>query len=375
MQVLIADPARSTWIVIAALAACLIVSLRKTVHDQALSPGVSQQLKGLAILAIVFAHVSFMLVADFHFMYPLALAAGVGVDLFLLLSGYGLTASMLRRPLRAPAFYRRRLARILIPLWIVLGVLIAADGLALGRFYPATYIAQSLLGVFPSAIPTDDINSPFWYLSWLLMYYLLYPLLFSAKRPWLTALALAAIANTVAIANPLDWQANWLHRLHTNAFPLGILLAWLIQKWGAGWRPGSAMAPWVRNASLVLLAIAAGYFAAHNEEWQWPRFTQLLEGAGFSAHFFIGQAASLVALAAVIVWFMLAPVEIRLLAIFGEYSYEIYLLHWPLMARYDPFFRFLPAWAAMLCWLAALIGAGWALQRTTVPLVRRLDGA
>jgi peptidoglycan/LPS O-acetylase OafA/YrhL len=375
MQVLIPDPERSTWIVIAALFACLLASIRRATAREPLPAEVSQQLKGFAILAIVFAHVSFLLVNDFHFLYPLARAAGVGVDLFLLMSGYGLTASMLKRPVNVGSFYRRRLVRIFIPLWIVLALLFLADGLTLGRFYPAAYVVQSVLGIFPSALPEEDVNSPFWYLSWLLMFYLLFPIVFSAKRPWLTALALAAIANVVAIANPLDWQANWLHRLHTNAFPLGILLAWLLQGRAAGWRSGAVPAPWARNALLVILAVAAGYLAAHNEEWQWPRLAGVLENSGLSAHFVIGQAASLTAMTAVVVWFMLAPVEIRLLTLFGEYSYETYLLHWPLMARYDFVFRFLPAWAAILVWLAAFIAFGWLLQRSTALLAPRLDAA
>jgi peptidoglycan/LPS O-acetylase OafA/YrhL len=280
---------------------------------------------------------------------------------------------MLRRPLGARAFYRRRMVRVFIPLWAVLALLFPADAVVLGRYYPADYIGQSFLGIFPGAIPTEDVNSPFWYISWLVLFYLLFPMVFSAKRPWLTALVLAVIANAVAISNPLDWQANWLHRLHTNAFPAGVLLAWLVNARDAAWQPPAAVPRYPRYALLVILAVAAVYFASHNEEWQWPRAATALEAAGFSAHFFIGQATSLIATAAVVAWFMLARVEFRLLSVFGEFSYEIYLLHWPLMARYDPFFRHLPGWAAMLAWLAAFVGLGWVLQKATAPLAARLD--
>jgi peptidoglycan/LPS O-acetylase OafA/YrhL len=305
------------------------------------------------------------------------------VDLFLLLSGYGLTVAMLKKRLPVLAFYRRRLIKVVIPLWVALAALFVADAVFLRRLYPPLYVLQSFFGIFPNAIPTDDVNSPLWYISWLLMFYVLFPLLFMPQRPWLTAILLAVIANAIAIMDPLHWQADWLQRLHTNAFPLGILLAWALHEHKAGRNPlleklkeirrGEGMSPPFRYALLIMLTALAAYMAGHNQEGDWPRLAGALGSAGLDEHFIIGQVASLLTMAAAVAVFSLKNLEFRLLSWFGEYSYEIYLLHWPLLARYDWLFHALPAWLALLCWLAALIGIGHVLQSVTASLTARFE--
>ncbi|MFW0696992.1 acyltransferase, partial [Aliarcobacter butzleri] len=58
---------------------------------------------------------------------------------------------------------------------------------------------------------------------------------------------------------------------------------------------------------------------------------------------------------AFIVIFVLKKVDNKFLAIYEVYSYEVYLIHWPLIGRYDFFFVYLPSWAAVICWLVAFI--------------------
>jgi peptidoglycan/LPS O-acetylase OafA/YrhL len=368
--------AATNGIIIAALIATLLISLRRTQPVDLLPVAVSQELKGLAILAIVLAHISYMLVTDNRYLYPLSIAAGIGVDIFLFMSGFGLTVGMLKKRMPALEFYRRRLIKVFIPLWVVLILLFAADAAFLQRFYPAIYMLRSLLGWFPHGDAYEDVNSPFWYISWLLMFYILFPVLFSAQRPWLTAIALAVIANVVAIADPLELHVDWLHRLHTNAFSLGMIVAWLIRE------PKGSNNVLVQNlknfrdhASPVLRGIlllaatgAAGFFALNNSDAAWPRLAQGLTAIGFDAGFFIGQATSLIALAALLFVFSFKKFEFKLLYLFGVYSFETYLLHWPLMARYDVFFHHTPPWLAPLLWLPAFIAIGWLLQKITTPL-------
>jgi len=57
----------------------------------------------------------------------------------------------------------------------------------------------------------------------------------------------------------------------------------------------------------------------------------------------------------------------------GVYSYETYLLHWPLMSRYDVFYHTLPAWIATIAWLAAFIGLGWMLRKVLDPIEALVD--
>lgn len=55
-----------------------------------------------------------------------------------------------------------------------------------------------------------------------------FPTIFIKKAPWLTAIILAVIALIIGGTNPLDLGSNWLHRLHSVAFSIGIVMAWLL---------------------------------------------------------------------------------------------------------------------------------------------------
>jgi peptidoglycan/LPS O-acetylase OafA/YrhL len=185
-------------------------------------------------------------VSDSHFLYPFSTFAGTGVDIFLFLSGYGLSMSMSKRPLSVGSFYKQRLLRLFVPFWIVLALIVLVDATILGIQYSPTMLIQSVLAWFPRADVWADIDSPFWYMTWLLLFYLLFPIFWIKRRSYLTALILAFLASAVAFYDPLHLQTTWLHRLHTLAFPLGILIAWfatershitqkLIQWKGSSW--------------------------------------------------------------------------------------------------------------------------------------------
>ncbi len=371
----------ATYIVIAALLLGILASLRKIAHTDLFPIPVTQELKGLGMLAIVFAHISYMLVTDSSFLYPLSIAAGVGVDLFLLMSGFGLTVGMMKKPMPAIEFYKRRMIKVFIPFWIVLAVLFTADALFLGLHYSPAYMLQSFAGIFPRASAFEDVNSPFWYISWMLMFYALFPLLFMPKKPWLTAIILAVIANLFAIIDPFHLQVNWLHRLHTNAFSLGILLAWILHEPKDAKNNLALNLRWFRNKSggigrycvIGLTGTLAAYMAFNNNAGNWPQLAQMLKALHIDDGFFIGQMTSLITMCALIIAFSMKKLDNKFLHLFGVYSYETYLLHWPLMSRYDVFFQHLPAWLAVIIWLATFLGIGWLLQKITTPIGAWLD--
>jgi peptidoglycan/LPS O-acetylase OafA/YrhL len=79
----------------------------------------------------------------------------------------------------------------------------------------------------------------------------------------------------------------------------------------------------------------------------------------------IEQATSLVTMGAIIFFFLIKKVEINLFHIFGFYSYEIYLLHWPILCHYDLFLRFLPSWLAIILYLFLFLFLGWLLKKVS----------
>ncbi len=228
-MITIGHPILSTWIFIMVfLALNLFFAHYRPLRKELFPLSTTRELKGFAILAIIFSHIGFFLVSDHRFLWPLSIMAGVGVNLFLLLSGYGLSVSSLKRPTSLVSFYRRRLTKIYLPLWIVLSLLLILDYLILHRTYALDYLAKAFLGIFQGANLETDINGPLWYFTIIVFYYLAFPLVFMKKHLWLSALILFGIGDWI-VHSRIDFLSNVmrLYEVHTIAFPLGMFLAWL----------------------------------------------------------------------------------------------------------------------------------------------------
>lgn len=366
----------STFIFIAITILVLFMSFKPSNHTDVFPIPVTNELKGLGILTVVFAHFAYMKVTNWEFLYPLSTIAGVGVDLFLFMSGFGLTVGMMKRPMKTLDFYKKRVIKIFIPFWIALIIMFITDAIFLDRTYTAGYIIQSLLGFFPTADGFKDVNSPFWYITWMMMFYILFPLLFIKKAPWLTAIILAIIATIIGTTNPLELGSNWLHRLHTLAFSLGIIAAWLLRAKENG--EDNAFVAYVKNFRdnskdmkyivMFIMFVIIVYVSQHTGAKHWPTLKALL---GHS--FYIEQIACIVIMLAFIVIFVLKKTQSSVLVLFGAYSYEVYLIHWPLMRSYDVFFDILPPWAAVLVWMIVFVLVSMLLQRLVTPVSNFVD--
>ena len=365
----------STFVVIAFAILVLFTTLKQSSHNDIFPISVTNELKGLGILTVVFAHFAYMKVTNAEFLFPLSIIAGVGVDLFLFMSGFGLTVGMLKRPMKTVDFYKKRVIKIFIPFWIALIIMFIADAIFMDKTYSVGYIIKSMLGFFPTADGFGDVNSPFWYITWMIMFYLIYPLVFFKDKPWLSAIILAVIATIIGTFNIFDLGSNWLHRLHTVAFSMGIILAWLLQvKEGKKNRFIEYIKDFRDNSKdmkyiiiFIMLAVVF-YVSQRTGAGSWPALTSIL-GQGF----FVEQLMSIVIMLAFTVIFILKKVDSKFLTMYGVYSYEVYLIHWPLMAKYDIFFVYLPAWAAVIAWLVAFILVSMLLQRLVTPVSNFVD--
>jgi hypothetical protein len=94
----------------------LFTTLKQSTHSDVFPVSVTNELKGLGILTVVFAHFAYMKVTNADFLFPLSIIAGVGVDLFLFMSGFGLTVGMIKRPMKAVDFYKKRVGVLIWPL-------------------------------------------------------------------------------------------------------------------------------------------------------------------------------------------------------------------------------------------------------------------
>ncbi|MFA6190299.1 MAG: acyltransferase family protein [Candidatus Staskawiczbacteria bacterium] len=337
----------------------LLLSLRKK-NDKGIFPiSLSQELKGIAILLVVFSHVGYFLVTDNRFLFPLSDLAGVGVDLFLFLSGLGLTASAFKNKLPILNFYHKHFLKLFTPLWLTLIGLLTLDFFVLKITYSWQFIAKSFLGIFTTADIYKDIDSPLWYFTLILFYYLVFPIFFSKKRPWLSAIIIYAVSYIILYLNiPAIYNVSFFHEKHIIAFPLGMIISWIFYQLADKNKINiNKYASIIGRYTLIAMLIAF-IFYSHSYFRQLTNPDQI-------------QFASIATVLAIIIIFMAKKFEFKLLSLIGVYSYEIYLLHWPIMYRYDFIYQYLPAWLATLIYIPVLITIAWLFKKLVDLILNR----
>ncbi len=358
-----------TQLFIAVLAFLISVSCRR-VMTISFSKETTTELKGFAILAVIFAHIGYYLAEDTRFLFPLSISAGVGVNLFLFLSGYGLTHSILHRPTSVWEFYKKRLSKLYIPLWITLVLFLGLDLLIAGKSYSFTTIWQSFLGFFPQANLYESLDSPLWYFTLIIFNYLLYPLVFIRRVPMISAFLLAMVGYgvTTFVQLPVDDGVLGAYKVHIFAFPLGVLCAalwngkvhWLqqtTQRTKEFFERPRILNYAVRAICLVILASLFVHLSFHADIGQGP---------------WIEQRTSLITMFILIGFLLLFPLKSRFLFWIGVFSYEIYLLHWPIVYRYGFLYQWMPAWIATLLYLFLFLGVGLVFQRLVSTMNKKL---
>lgn len=354
MLIPIENAVEQTIIFGAILVISIFLSLKRSPKGELFSLFHTQEIKGFAILSIVFAHVGYYLVTDTRFLFPLSILAGVGIDLFLFLSAFGLTTSALNKKISILQFYKRRLFKLFIPLWIILPIFLLLDYFFLHITYSWDYIVQAFAGIFTHANLYEDINSPFWYFTFILFYYLLFPILFQKKRIWLSAILMYLLGYLL-----VQWEPTFLlntiplYKIHLLSFPLGMLVAWGLksEKILSLLRfrlTNKLLSSLIHSIILIGLLIFIGYTAIHS---------------GVGKTVFKEQLISLLTMKAIIILFLMKKFESKCLYLFGLYSYELYLFHWPIMYRYDIFYKYLPAWLSLSLYLCLFLCIGWGMQK------------
>jgi len=366
--------------------------------DRARNAGIDL-LRGLSIVLVVMHHTALRIplekgvLADWfpqRFLYGIQYDGFESVFLFFVISGFLITSNSLARwgslaAIDAAAFYRRRAARILPCLVILVGVLC---GLALGgvRHYTLEQPTQTLAGAAASAfafcLNVYEARTGWlpagWDVLWSLsieeVFYLAFPLLcllLGRSRGLVAALLALALSIPVVRANihhePIWAEKNYLQGM--AAIATGVLAALLVRRWPSV-RPSTQR--W--TTALGVSGLLAVYFAG-TELWHVLRFKYMLV-LTFSAAALVIAARWHAALDA------RPPARaFGWLRSFGRLSYEIYLTHmfvvWLVVDRFEATggdLRLGAAWYGPV--LAGAWALGWLVARfISNPLARALGRA
>ncbi|WP_043679594.1 acyltransferase family protein [Streptomyces xylophagus] len=296
-----------------------------------------QGLRGLAVTLVVLAHAGVPYVAGGY----------VGVDVFFVISGFLITAGLLRETDRSGSlslrrFYARRAVRILplatlVSLATIVGCRLFASKIRYAEFmHDALAGALYFVNVDLARSGTDYLRegsspSPFqhlWSLSVEEQFYLLWPVLLLVswkliRRPWLRALPLGVLCLVSYVLGVRETGASpsWAYfGPHTRLWELGVgaLLAF-----GAGAldrlpRQLAAAGVWLGLAGIAAAA------TLYDDDTPFPGHFALLPVLGAALVIAGGCRAGSPS----------APsrlVGVRPAAWLGDLSYGWYLWHWPLL--------------------------------------------
>ncbi|MBU1589473.1 MAG: acyltransferase, partial [Actinobacteria bacterium] len=293
-----------------------------------------------------------MAVVIFH-LWPQGLTGGyVGVDVFFGISGYLITAHLLREveaqgAVDLRAFWARRIRRLLPAAALVLAVTLAATLL----FSPSRLWTETAKQIGASAIGAENWvlaagavdyfgqnNVPsavqhYWSLSLEEQFYVVWPILLSvvaliAVRTGLNRHRALVMTMSAAVALSLAWSvystatspaaAYFSTFAHGWEFALGGLVALVLPhlmagRWGAAARARGA----VTVAGLAAIIVSAVIFTGASP---FPGWIALLPIAGTMAVIAAGSGSAVARVLAV------RPVQFV-----GDVSYSTYLWHWPII--------------------------------------------
>lgn len=310
----------------------------------------TEQSKGIAIILVVGGHLfvtKFITSPNSTFSY----FGAQGVGIFLIISGYGLTTSFLRNGMDT-GFLARRLRAVLLPYSLVTSLWFMIDYYQ-GKLYSIKTIVLSLAG-FDFHLTMD---ATMWYISFIMMWYLIYYLIFSLK---LTNFIRVGLLFGFAYLFRYHSRANftelvyWQWGLHAFMFPLGALFALFHQP---------RFSEKIVNVGLVLFGILGlGIYIINVQNNDLGLGPYMVSNFCFS-----------VAIISLMIILERYSLYSRLLRFIGSISYEIYLFEAVFMYKLGiPYIS--PNKVLSLClYIISLIGSSLLLKKLIAFLVEGLS--
>ncbi len=320
----------------------IIVSLKPKTYEF-LSVDATEQVRGLAILAIIASHymTRVFVPGTTHYYWILKDAGGTGVGAFLLISGFGLMSSYMKKGFQKGHLFKR-IMRILLPYWIFVFLWIFLDMILLHMTHTPVQILEALGGIVILGDTAKDVNTAMWFVTYILFLSISFYAIFSLKiKQYLKILFIFAISGSgMLISKYIAARHNYQGLIqwgdYSLYFPVGVLTASYYDKWKILFQNLSKNKSIFLYGFLFLLALLYGQY--------WFVFTVML--------LFIP------------VWYLSAKGKIsRFLMFLGTISYELYLVHVPFIVKYDFLLYRQPHWIWFFIFLGIMILIAFVVQQ------------
>lgn len=317
--------------------------------------------RGFAILTIVVYHLLQQLALP-NIILKMVLLGGAGIYVYLLMSGYGLSR---REAINWPQFWRQRFLNTLLPYYVAVTLIFGLNILI--PLYKTDGWREYLSHIFLYKMfinsYTRNLGEHFWFISTIIQFYILLPLLLrwqaqSTTRVFLGGSLLISIGFSVLIsALGVDhlriWysfclQYLWIYCLGMEAARRDWLDDWISRPW-------YVYAGYVIGCLAVVLAIDAWAGSA---------------GSIFNDYFMFGAYGSLLVIVYLISlrWKMISQFVLWI----EKFSYSLYLTHMLVARLYSYLTGYRPLLLVeVLLILGLAIGVALVFQRVIDALFRR----
>ena len=257
----------------------------------------SNLLRAIAIIMVLIGHgFSWLLEGDF---YIFEWAGGLGVAIFLIISGYGLTESYKAIGLRG--FWKKRIISVMVPYWCVMLGQSFFDFIFFNRKMSVVEWTISFIG-YNDYKHLNGIDSTMWYITYIMICYVIFFLIFSIPTNDIIKGALLFAIFVIGFKQKLyltdDWYFNYF------SFPLGCFIS--IYKGKINEKIKNTI---IALSLLIFLVFSSGIYIGRI-----PTPTIILVYCISGGVFFVGLEYSKVIL------------ESKLFRKIGDCSYFIYLL-------------------------------------------------
>ena len=296
----------------------------------------TQQLKGFAILLVLLGHTGLI-----------NFAGAYGVSIFLLISGFGLAQSYLKSGLTS--FFEKRINKVILPYFIITLIWLLINITFHNQFYILKDIILTLLGLKLQS----QIDQSMWYISFLLMWYFTFFIIFSLPLNNLLKVIIIIYITPIFFEQfqPIFAPESGM-QLYLIEFPIGVFI-------GIYFKEISIL---VKKFTLIILdclcIISLLFFVIFHQkssiDIEYTKYAVLFAGITSILLF------SIIHMLDIKVFNMINKCFEKL----GTLSYEIYLIEFIILTKYYNIFYFISnKWIKFTVLLSFLIILGYMLNK------------